>query len=82
MGTLIPGAVLIYERVDGTVYARYRDPPHNKTPRWEIGSYPDQEQQPLINYIVWQEINEAAQEIPAVRDQLDKLYHIFLLTKP
>ena len=34
---LIPGEALIYEHTDGVVYARYRDPPHNSIPRWEIG---------------------------------------------
>ena len=37
MGTLIPNQPLIYERADGVTYARYRDPPHNSIPRWEIG---------------------------------------------
>ena len=37
MGNLIPGQTLIYERANGITYARYRDPPHNKIPRWEIG---------------------------------------------
>jgi len=34
---MIPGEALIYERADGVVYAKYRDPPHNKTSRWIIG---------------------------------------------
>lgn len=38
---LIPGQSLIYERVDGVVYARYRDPPHNTIPRWIVGGDPD-----------------------------------------
>lgn len=38
---LIPGQSLIYERVDGVVYARYRDPPHNTVPRWIVGGDPD-----------------------------------------
>ena len=35
--TLIPGEALIYERANGVVYARYRDPPHSLKPRWIIG---------------------------------------------
>ena len=42
MGTLIPGEALIYERADGVVYARYRDAPHNKIPRWVVGGAPQQ----------------------------------------
>ena len=34
---MIPGEALIYERADGVIYARYRDPPYNKIPRWPIG---------------------------------------------
>jgi hypothetical protein len=34
---LIPDQALIYERADGVVYARYRDPPHNTIPRWIVG---------------------------------------------
>ena len=37
---LIPGEALIYERANGIVYARYRDPPHNTKPRWIIGGDP------------------------------------------
>ena len=37
---MVPGAALIYERTDGVVYARYRDAPHNKLPRWIIGGDP------------------------------------------
>ena len=37
---LIPGEALIYERANGVVYARYRDPPHNKLPRWVVGGDP------------------------------------------
>ena len=37
---LIPVEALIYERANGVVYARYRDAPHNKIPRWVIGGDP------------------------------------------
>lgn len=37
---LIPGEALIYERANGVVYARYRDPPHNTLPRWVVGGDP------------------------------------------
>lgn len=36
-GKLIPNQPLIYERANGIVYARYRNPPYNAIPRWEIG---------------------------------------------
>ena len=34
MSPLLKGEPLIYERANGVVYARYRDPPHNKIPKW------------------------------------------------
>lgn len=37
---IIPGEALIYEHANGVTYARYRDPPHNKKPRWVIGGDP------------------------------------------
>lgn len=39
--TMIPGEALIYERANGLVYARYRDPPHNKKKRWIVGGSPE-----------------------------------------
>lgn len=47
MGTLIPDQPLIYERANGIIYARYRDPPYNSMPRWEIGRYANS---PMFNY--------------------------------
>ena len=37
---LIPGEALIYERANGVLYARYRDPPHNMIERWVVGGEP------------------------------------------
>jgi len=40
MSKLIPEQALIYENANGVLYARYRDPPHNKIPRWVVGGHP------------------------------------------
>ena len=63
MGDLLQGQALIYERVDSVVYARYRDAPHNKIPRWIIGGDADgverakaKEQGDLFTYADWQAI--------------------------
>ena len=40
MGTLIPNQPLIYERANGVVFARYRDPPYNMIERWVVGGEP------------------------------------------
>ena len=56
---LIPNAALIYERADGVVYARYRDPPHNTQPRWIIGGDPGavaRAQGKLLDYGEWMKL--------------------------
>jgi hypothetical protein len=84
MDNLIPGAALIYERANGVVYARYRDPPHNTIPRWIIGGDPvavAQEQGELISYTEWQKLCELALEYPALKKQLDKLVQTYYIIK-
>jgi hypothetical protein len=83
MTGLIPGAALIYERVDGTVYARYRDPPHNKIPRWVIGGIADSvaQAQGYLGYNQWKELFQLADNNPTLRKQLDKTLEIYYLIK-
>ena len=76
VGKLIEGQVLIYERANGVVYARYRDAPHNTVPRWIIGGDPTavaHAQGDLISYTEWQELCELSLEYPTLRKLLDKL---------
>ena len=76
MGQLIPGQTLIYERANGLVYARYRDPPHNTIPRWVVGGDPvavAQAQGDLIPYTEWQELCELSLTHPTLKKMLDKL---------
>jgi hypothetical protein len=80
MESLIPDAAILYERADNVVYARYRDPPHNKKPRWEVGDIkgtyvdklPDEE---------WYDIQRVAKENPTLQLQLDKLLAIYYIIK-
>ena len=88
MSELIPGQALIYERVDSVVYARYRDAPHNKIPRWIIGGDADgverakaKEQGDLFTYKDWQDINEMARTNKALSKYLHKILDIYLLAK-
>jgi hypothetical protein len=84
MGTLIPDQPLIYERADGVVYARYRDPPHNKLPRWIVGGDPDgvsKAQGSLISYAEWKEICELSENYPTIRKLLDKLIVAYYTVK-
>jgi len=74
MGSLIPGAVMIYERVGTTVYARYRDTPHNRLPRWAIGEAAPSGPEVPQYYRDWLEITRMAKENVTLQKQLDKLY--------
>ena len=76
LGKLIPDAVLIYERANGVVYARYRDPPHNKIPRWVIGSVPGAAgcgQGELLSYSEWKELCELSLKYSTIKKLLDRL---------
>ena len=60
---LIPGEALIYERANGVVWARYRDPPHNTKPKWIIGGDPGavaRAQGELLDYGSWKDLCELA----------------------
>jgi hypothetical protein len=84
MGQLIPGQTLIYERANGVVYARYRDPPHNTIERWIIGGDPTavaHAQGDLISYAEWQELCELAQEYPTLKKLLDQVVTIYYTVK-
>lgn len=82
MGKLIPDAALIYERVDGTVYARYRDPPHNTIPRWVIGGTGDSGAMgSLFSYSEWQDIMNLAKVNQTLKNELDKLRIIYYICK-
>ena len=88
MGDLLQGEALIYERANGVVYARYRDAPHNKIPRWIIGGDADgieranaKQQGDLFTYKDWQDINEMARTNKALSQYLHKILDIYLLAK-
>jgi len=80
---LVPGQALIYERADGVTYARYRDPPHNKIPRWVVGGDPDKvaEAMGIVSYDKWKDIMMASEKHPTVKKQLEKLLVIFNIVK-
>tara|TARA_X000000950_G_C13678338_1_gene562906 strand:+ start:534 stop:812 length:279 start_codon:yes stop_codon:yes gene_type:complete len=81
---MIPGQALIYERADGVVYARYRDPPHNSIPRWIIGGDPGavaRAQGELLDYSEWQKLCELAQTNKTLKSLMDKLVNTYYLAK-
>ena len=84
MGTLLPGEALIYERSDGVVYARYRDPPNNKLPRWVVGGEPDcvdKAQGSFVSYDEWKNIQILSQTDPVLKKQLDRLIVLYYTVK-
>lgn len=84
MTNLIPGQALIYERANGVVYARYRDPPHNTIPRWVVGGDPvaiSRLQGELISYTEWQELCELSLTSKTLKKQLDKLVTTYYIIK-
>ena len=81
VGRLEPGATYIYERANGTVYARkLGDPPSE---RFEVGR--DYESQAIYDDLreakLWGEIHRAAATNPALQDALDRVKLIHALSK-
>ena len=84
MADLLPGEALIYERSDGVVYARYRDPPHNTVPRWIIGGDPAavaRAQGDILNYSEWQDLCRLSEEYPTIKKLLDQLVTMYYTVK-
>ena len=84
MGSLKPGATLIYERVDGVIYAREA----GEIERTEIGRTYDprtSDGRPLHDHIMdsklWGEIHRAAKTNPLLQDALDRAKIIYELSK-
>jgi len=84
LAKLIPGEPLIYERTNGVVYARYRDPPHNTIPRWIIGGDPGavaKAQGKLLDYGEWNNLCNMCEEYPTLKKQMDKLVTTYYMLK-
>ena len=84
MAKLLPGEAIIYERADGVVYARYRDPPHNNVPRWIIGgdsSAVAKAQGKLLDYSEWQDLCRLAKEHSTLEKLLDQLVTMYYVVK-
>ena len=84
MGNLKPNEALIYERSDGVVYARYRDPPHNTIPRWIVGGDPgavSRAQGKLLHYGDWQELCDLCDKNETLKKLMDKLVTMYYIVK-
>ena len=81
---LIPGEALIYEHADGVTYARYRDAPHNKIPRWIIGGHPAsvaRAKGEFLDHSSWKDLCNLTLEYPTLKKQLDKTINLYYLIK-
>ena len=83
MGNLIPNQALIYERANGVVFARYRDPPHNKIHRWVIGGEPEATARALgiVSYDEWKNVMQIAESNANIKKQLDRLMIMYYTVK-
>jgi hypothetical protein len=84
LASRIPGEALIYERANGVIYARYRDPPHNTKPRWIVGGDPvsvAHANGDLLAYAEWKELCELSLKYPTLKKQLDKLVVLYYTIK-
>lgn len=80
---MIPNQALIYERANGVVFARYRDPPHNKIPRWVIGGEPEATARALgiVSYDEWKNVMQIAESNANIKKQLDRLMIMYYTVK-
>ena len=83
MGNLIPNEPLIYERANGVVFARYRDPPHNKIPRWVIGGETDATAKALgiVSFDEWKNVMQIVESNANVKKQFDRLMTMYYVVK-
>jgi len=83
LGNLIPNEPLIYERANGVVFARYRNPPHNKIPRWVIGGEPDATAKALgiVSFDEWKNVMQIVESNANVKKQFDRLMTMYYVVK-
>lgn len=82
--SLIPDQVLIYEKANGVIYAKYRDPPHNSIPRWIIGGDPiavARANGEILSYAEFTDVQLLAQEYPVLNEQLEQLRTTYYMIK-
>ena len=94
-GTLKPGATYIYERANGTIYAREFDahPSTRQVVGYENGTEYDPISGHRIDYSqslhdqiredrLWGKIRHAAETNPALQEAMDRVKIIYQLSKP
>lgn len=82
MGKMLPNEPLIYERVDGVVYARYAN--RSDIPRWIIGGDSEAVSKAtgnLFSYSDYQDMMRIAQTNETLKSQMKKLLDIYYLIR-
>ena len=85
MGTLKPGATYIYERVNGTTYAREQgaDPSTRVPIGWDYQTIKHDREtfQATKEARLWRNIREAAKTVPALQRTLNRAILLYRLSK-
>jgi hypothetical protein len=75
LGNLVPDEIIIYERVENKIYARY--PGRPDIPRWLIG-----ETEPrILGYDDWKQMLLLSDSNPTFKRELDKVINLYYLLK-
>jgi hypothetical protein len=79
MGTLTPGATLIYERAGGVIYARE----FGATPETRVVVGYDGTRNPAEEFVKseWNKIFQAAETNPALQEAIDRVKVLYNLSK-
>ena len=77
MGSLTPGATLIYESVAGTIFARE----FGKTERRVVGYVTDVSPEMQLYRSEINQVLQMCEQDPAMRDLLDQLFMLYNLKK-
>jgi hypothetical protein len=76
MGSLKPGATLIYERANGVIYAREFGSTERSVVGYDTNGSPDR-----IHLSEWNDILRAAETNPALQEALDRAIIIYKLSQ-
>ena len=76
MGSLKPGATLIYERANGVITAREFGSTEKRVIGYDVANGPEQ-----IHLSEWNDILRAAETNPALREAIDHVKIIYNLSK-
>ena len=77
MGSLKPGATLIYERANGVITAREFGSTEKRVIGYDVASSPEQ-----IHLSEWNDILRAAETNPGLQEAIDRVRIVYNLSKP